>query len=138
MKSMPTCRPLDGVSSCASDSREIRNRPRTSVILVFSIDNSMRNSSLRNRASQRQMLLFGIETMLSLRCVLPKLPTVAAVSAAHLATLVLPVSLRRIYIAVDNYAAGRSAASALTARAHKVGIDAFPAEDGFLLRPTVD
>ena len=32
----------------------------------------------------------GIETMLSLRCVMPDMPMVAALSAAHLAAILFP------------------------------------------------
>ena len=66
----------------------------------------------------------GIETMLSLRCVLPTLPMAAALSANHLAALLLPPTLRRLYIARDNDAAGDGAAIALTERARSVGIEA--------------
>ncbi|MGE3308315.1 MAG: toprim domain-containing protein, partial [Rhizobiaceae bacterium] len=66
----------------------------------------------------------GIETMLSLRCVLPSLPMAAALSANHLAALLLPPTLRRLYIARDNDAAGDGAAIALTERAHSAGIEA--------------
>jgi hypothetical protein len=66
----------------------------------------------------------GIETMLSLRCVLPTLPMAAALSANHLAALVLPPTLRRLYIARDNDAAGDGAAIALTERAQSAGIEA--------------
>lgn len=38
----------------------------------------------------------GIETMLSLRCVLPALPMAAALSAHHLAAKLLPLTLRRL------------------------------------------
>jgi len=65
----------------------------------------------------------GIETMLSLRCVLPTLPMAAALSANHLAALVLPPTLRRLYIARDNDAAGEVAATALTARAEAIGVE---------------
>jgi hypothetical protein len=44
----------------------------------------------------------GLETMLSLRVVLPALPIVAALSATHLAAFVPPPGLRRLYIARDN------------------------------------
>jgi hypothetical protein len=44
----------------------------------------------------------GVETMLSLRCVLPTMPMAAALSAAHLAAILFPVSLRRLYIACDD------------------------------------
>jgi hypothetical protein len=37
----------------------------------------------------------GIETMLSLRCVLPALPMVAALSAAHLSAILFPDTLQR-------------------------------------------
>jgi Toprim domain-containing protein len=66
----------------------------------------------------------GIETMLSLRCVLPTLPMTAALSANHLAALLLPPTLRRLYIARDNDAAGDGAAMTLTERAHADGIEA--------------
>jgi hypothetical protein len=66
----------------------------------------------------------GIETMLSLRCVLPTLPMAAALSANHLAAMVLPLTLRRLYIARDADAAGDVAVTALTERAEAVGIEA--------------
>jgi hypothetical protein len=66
----------------------------------------------------------GIETMLSLRCVLPTLPMAAALSANHLAATLLPLTLRRLYIARDADAAGDAAAAALTERAEAAGIEA--------------
>ena len=65
----------------------------------------------------------GIETMLSLRCVLPTLPMAAALSANHLAAMLLPLTLRRLYIARDADAAGDAAVTALTERAEAVGIE---------------
>ncbi|MEW5424109.1 toprim domain-containing protein [Amorphus sp. 3PC139-8] len=65
----------------------------------------------------------GIETMLSLRCVLPDLPMAAALSAAHLAALTLPVSLRRLYIVCDDDPAGEEARNSLGARAEAEGIE---------------
>ena len=66
----------------------------------------------------------GIETMLSLRCILPDMPMAAALSANHLAALILPPTLRRLYIARDNDAAGRHAAMRLRDRARAAGIEA--------------
>ena len=51
----------------------------------------------------------GIETMLSLRCVLPTMPMVAALSAAHLGQLLFPDTLRRLYVARDDDPAGDGA-----------------------------
>jgi hypothetical protein len=65
----------------------------------------------------------GIETMLSLRCVLRNLPVVAALSASHLALLVLPMDLRRLYIAADNDNTGIRAAMNLRARAIRSGLE---------------
>jgi hypothetical protein len=48
----------------------------------------------------------GLETMLSLRCALPSLPMAAALSANHLAALLLPSDLGRLYIARDRDVAG--------------------------------
>jgi hypothetical protein len=66
----------------------------------------------------------GLETMLSLRVVLPALPVVAALSATHLAGFVPPSGLRRLYIARDNDRVGRRAAEMLSARADADGIEA--------------
>lgn len=66
----------------------------------------------------------GIETTLSLRSVMSTMPMVAALSASHLAALLLPATLRRLYIARDNDPAGQRAAETLTERAHEGGIEA--------------
>ena len=65
----------------------------------------------------------GLETMLALRSVLPRLPTVAALSANHLAALELPASLQRLYIVQDDDPAGRRATETLTAKAQADGFD---------------
>jgi hypothetical protein len=66
----------------------------------------------------------GIETMLSLRCILPAMPAAAALSAAHLAALLLPDTLRRLYIVRDDDSAGDGARDSLAERARAVGIEA--------------
>ena len=66
----------------------------------------------------------GIETMLALHSVLPNLPSVAALSAAHLGALRLPDSLKRLYIACDNDRAGLDAGLALASKAISQGIAA--------------
>jgi Toprim domain len=66
----------------------------------------------------------GIETMLSLRSVLPNLPMVAGLSANHLAALLFPPTLRRLYVARDDDPAGGVAMATLTERAQTAGIEA--------------
>ncbi len=66
----------------------------------------------------------GIETMLSLRCVLPSMPMVAALSAAHLSQLLFPHTLRRLYIARDDDPAGDCAMATLLDRAQQAGVEA--------------
>ncbi len=66
----------------------------------------------------------GIETMLSLRCVMPTMPTAAALSAAHLAAILFPDSLRRLYIARDDDPAGNRAMATLLDRSLDAGIEA--------------
>jgi len=66
----------------------------------------------------------GIETMLSLRVVMPAMPMAAALSAAHLGAIDLPVGLRRLYIARDADPAGDGAVAALTERAGADGVEA--------------
>ncbi len=66
----------------------------------------------------------GIETMLSLRAVMPSMPMAASLSAGNLAALLLPAGLRRFYIARDADAAGDRAAACLAERAIAAGIEA--------------
>ena len=61
--------------------------------------------------------------MLSLRCVLTRLPMLAALSANHLAAILLPATLRRLYIARDRDRAGDVAVTALTERVCAAGIE---------------
>lgn len=66
----------------------------------------------------------GIETMLSLRCVLPTMPMAAALSAAHLSAILFPDTLRRLYVARDDDPAGDGAMATLIERAQEAGIEA--------------
>jgi len=66
----------------------------------------------------------GIETVLSLRSVLPTMPMTAALSAAHLAALLFPANLRRLYIARDADPAGDGAVLRLIERTEAAGIEA--------------
>src|SRR3546814_14530379 len=51
----------------------------------------------------------GLETLLSVREVLPAMPMIAGLSAAHLAAIAFPDGLRRLYVVRDNDDAGRLA-----------------------------
>jgi hypothetical protein len=76
----------------------------------------------------------GMETMLALRQVLPAMPMVAALSATHVAMLILYPGLRRLYVAHDNDRAGHRAADKLAARARTDGVDVLlltPSSDDF-------
>jgi hypothetical protein len=66
----------------------------------------------------------GIETVLSVRQVLPDMPMLAALSAAHLAAILFPDTLRRLYILRDNDPAGDGAPDTLIERANAVGVEA--------------
>jgi Toprim domain len=66
----------------------------------------------------------GIETMLSLRCVIPSMAMAAALSAAHLAAILFPAALRRLYVVRDNDSAGDGAVAGLFDRAQSAGIEA--------------
>lgn len=65
----------------------------------------------------------GIETLLSLRAILPTLPMVAALSANHLAALLFPPTLRRLYVSRDCDPAGDAAMASLRHRATAAGIE---------------
>ena len=64
----------------------------------------------------------GIETVLSVREMLPALPVLAALSSNHLAAILFPPGLRILYILRDADSAGDAAVAALAARAAGAGI----------------
>lgn len=66
----------------------------------------------------------GLETVLSVKQVLPDMPMLAALSAAHLAAILFPDTLRRLYILRDDDPAGDGARDSLVERASTVGIEA--------------
>ncbi|MGR7993595.1 DUF7146 domain-containing protein [Xanthobacter sp. ZOL 2024] len=66
----------------------------------------------------------GVETVLSLRGVLPGMPMAAALSAGHLAAFLFPGTLRRLYFVRDNDPAGDRAQGSLIERAEAAGIEA--------------
>lgn len=68
----------------------------------------------------------GLETVLSLHIAAPALPLIAALSAPHLAQLILPPGLKRLYIAQDLDPAGRTAMNTLADRARLSGITPIP------------
>jgi Toprim domain len=68
----------------------------------------------------------GIETVLSLKTVLPGLPMVAALSASNLGTLVLPPGVKRLYVARDRDTAGYGAFARLARRARSSGVTVYP------------
>lgn len=65
----------------------------------------------------------GVETILSLREVVPAIPMIAATSSAHLAAIQVPPSMRRLYVARDRDQAGDGAFALLSDRARAAGID---------------
>ncbi|MGE0851984.1 MAG: toprim domain-containing protein [Hyphomicrobiaceae bacterium] len=68
----------------------------------------------------------GVETVLSLKSVMPGMAMVAALSASRLAGLVLPPGLARLYVACDADAAGQRALRHLNARGRAEGFLALP------------
>lgn len=70
----------------------------------------------------------GIETMLSLRQAMPMMPAIAGLSAAHLAAILFPAGLRRLYVARDDDPAGAGALKTLTQRTIAAGIEIVPLE----------
>ena len=68
----------------------------------------------------------GIETVLSLKMVLPQLPMLAALSASNLGALMLPRQLKRLYVARDRDPAGEAAFQRLARRADPLGVTVRP------------
>ncbi|RWH49072.1 MAG: DNA primase [Mesorhizobium sp.] len=74
----------------------------------------------------------GIETTLSLRHAMPDMAMAAALSAAHLAAILFPPTLHRLYVIRDNDPAGDGARDTLIDRAVEAGIEAI------VLSPTME
>jgi hypothetical protein len=66
----------------------------------------------------------GLETVMSLRMAMPSAPLIAGLSANHLAAILFPSSLGRLYVAADADPAGRRGMEKLSARARQAGIEA--------------
>ena len=56
------------------------------------------------------------------------IPAIAGTSAAHLAAILFPTALRRLYVARDDDPAGAGALATLTERALAKGIEVVPLE----------
>lgn len=65
----------------------------------------------------------GIETVLSVREVMPTMPMAAATSSTHLAAILFTSKLKRLYVARDRDKAGDAAFAVLTDRAQVAGIE---------------
>ncbi len=87
------------------------------------IGNLLGNAVRFGRACDLLLVGEGIETVLSLRCLMPDMPMAAALSAGHLGSIRFPVGLRRLYVAYDNDAEGAAALDRLTGRARSQGSD---------------
>lgn len=68
----------------------------------------------------------GLETTASLRSITPAMPMIAGLSAAHLAAIIFPPALRRLYVARDDDPAGTIAMKTLAERAEAAGIECVP------------
>ncbi|QFT34115.1 hypothetical protein FIV00_26705 [Labrenzia sp. THAF82] len=66
----------------------------------------------------------GLETVLSVRTVLPRLLSLAALSAGHLGAILFPDDLKRLYILWDRDPAGDRARDTLITRANAEGVEA--------------
>lgn len=65
----------------------------------------------------------GIETVLSLREIMPDLPLAACLSSAHLAAMAFPFTLRRLYVLRDDDPAGDHAVATLLARTQEAEVE---------------
>lgn len=68
----------------------------------------------------------GIETLLSVRQIMPAMPMIAALSSPHLGAILFPAALRRLYVVRDDDPAGDVAVATLSERASSVGIEVVP------------
>ncbi|TPG39851.1 DNA primase [Sphingomonas koreensis] len=82
------------------------------------------------RATSVMLVGEGLETVLSVRMAAPALPMIATLSAAHLAAVRIPQTLRRLYVARDRDPAGSHAFNKLRDRTEGAGIEMIDLEPG--------
>ena len=90
------------------------------------LGNGVRFAPAEPAPAQAGVLLLageGIETVLSLKSVLPRMPMVAALSANHLAALEFTAGLTRLYVVQDRDAAGHMASERLRTRGQGAGVE---------------
>ncbi|WP_319498754.1 toprim domain-containing protein [uncultured Cohaesibacter sp.] len=85
----------------------------------YLIGNAVRFGAVRGMLAAGE----GLETILSLKQILPKMPMMAALSAGHLSAIQFPASLKRLYIVRDRDPAGDEAYTRLSMRAQDIGIE---------------
>ena len=68
----------------------------------------------------------GIETLLSVRQIMPAMPMIAALSSPHLGAILFPAALRRLYVVRDDDPAGDVAVATLRERGSSAGIEVVP------------
>lgn len=118
----------------AADGRSLARLPSPRRSLGSLLGNGVRFMAKKPGAKDRLVVGEGIETVLSVQAALPDWPAVAALSANHLAALILPPGLKVLAIARDDDAAGWQAARRLRNPAQSLGIaviDLVPALDDF-------
>jgi hypothetical protein len=104
----------------ASNSKAPVSTPRRAMGLLLG------NAVRFGRAVHVMIAGEGLETILSLRQIMPDVPMAAALSANHLAAFDPPAGLRRLYLARDDDPAGNRAVEVLAERARSIGIEALP------------
>ncbi len=102
----------------ASSSKAPVSTPRRAMGLLLG------NAVRFGRAVHVMIAGEGLETILSLRQMMPYVPMATALSANHLAAFDPPAGLRRLYLARDDDPAGHRAVELLAERARSAGIEA--------------
>jgi Toprim domain len=102
----------------ASNSKAPVSTPRRAMGLLLG------NAVRFGRAVHVMIAGEGLETILSLRQIMPSMPMAAALSANHLAGFDPPAGLHRLYLARDDDPAGHRAVEILAGRARSIGIEA--------------
>ena len=118
----------------ATNGRGLAPLPSPRRALGALLGHGVRFPAIGSSPANRLIAGEGIETVLSVRSALPDWPTVAALSANHLAALIPPPDLTVLAIARDDDEAGRQAARRLRHYAQARGItviDLVPRLDDF-------
>ncbi len=105
-----------------ADVRDVKGDPEPKKLLGHMLGNAVRFGQMTGNAVAGE----GVETVLSVRCALPRWHHLAGLTANHLAAMKFDPRIKRLWVAHDNDEEGFGSLAALRKRGAAEGIEIVP------------